>query len=231
MKSLSMNAPETGDSLTFRGEKFVVADPTGVLTEPNPEDMEEIAAIVRNAESLSDYTVVSIHAHEGDGDRSVPARFVVDFARRMIDEGPTSSSATVLTCLGIEIYKGKRFTAPAISSSERDPAAAAKEHAPSDLATTTVSRFQRRPLRSRLGRVSASPRSGVGRGGAVFQAEELVGRPPHLSDRNPARLGRPRLRTSSSRDHLRPHGTKPGMTSVRRRRRRREAEGPGDQLR
>ena len=108
MKSLSMNAPETGDSLTFRGEKFVVADPTGVLTEPNPEDMEEIAAIVRNAESLSDYTVVSIHAHEGDGDRSVPARFVVDFARRMIDEGAdvfVGHGPHVLR--GIEIYKGK----------------------------------------------------------------------------------------------------------------------------
>lgn len=108
MKSLSMNAPETGDSLTFRGEKFVVADPTGVWTEPNPEDMEEIAAIVRNAESLSDYTVVSIHAHEGDGDRSVPARFVVDFARRMIDEGAdvfVGHGPHVLR--GIEIYKGK----------------------------------------------------------------------------------------------------------------------------
>jgi poly-gamma-glutamate synthesis protein (capsule biosynthesis protein) len=108
MKSLSMNAPESGDSLTFRGEKFVVADPTGVLTEPHPEDMEEIAAIVRNAESLSDYTVVSIHAHEGDGDRSVPARFVVDFARRMIDEGAdvfVGHGPHVLR--GIEIYKGK----------------------------------------------------------------------------------------------------------------------------
>ena len=108
MKSLSMNAPETGDSLSFRGEKFVVADPTGVLTEPNPEDMEEIAAIVRNAESLSDYTIVSIHAHEGDGDRSVPARFVVDFARRMIDEGAdvfVGHGPHVLR--GIEIYKGK----------------------------------------------------------------------------------------------------------------------------
>jgi poly-gamma-glutamate synthesis protein (capsule biosynthesis protein) len=86
----------------------VVADPTGVLTEPHPEDMEEIAAIVRNAESLSDYTVVSIHAHEGDGDRSVPARFVVDFARRMIDEGAdvfVGHGPHVLR--GIEIYKGK----------------------------------------------------------------------------------------------------------------------------
>lgn len=108
LKSLSMNAPDSGDSLTFRGERFVVADKSGVLTEPHPGDMDEIAAIVRNAESLSDYTIVSIHAHEGDGDRSVPARFVVDFARRMIDEGAdvfVGHGPHVLR--GIEIYKGK----------------------------------------------------------------------------------------------------------------------------
>jgi len=108
MKSLSMNVPETGDSLAFRGAQFVVGEPAGVKTEPHPEDMEEIAAIVRNAESLSDYTIVSIHAHEGDGDRSVPARFVVDFARRMIDEGAdifVGHGPHVLR--GIEIYKGK----------------------------------------------------------------------------------------------------------------------------
>jgi poly-gamma-glutamate synthesis protein (capsule biosynthesis protein) len=108
LKSLSMNAPDSGDSLTFHGERFVVADKSGVLTEPHPGDMEEIAAIVRNAESLSDYTIVSIHAHEGDGDRSVPARFVVDFARRMIDDGAdvfVGHGPHVLR--GIEIYKGK----------------------------------------------------------------------------------------------------------------------------
>ncbi len=108
MKSLSMNAPDTGDSLTFRGAQFVVGEPAGVVTEPHPEDLEEIATIVRNAETLADYTVVSIHAHEGDGDRSVPARFVVDFARRMIDEGAdvfVGHGPHVLR--GIEIYKGK----------------------------------------------------------------------------------------------------------------------------
>jgi poly-gamma-glutamate synthesis protein (capsule biosynthesis protein) len=64
--------------------------------------------VVRNAESLADYTIVSIHAHEGQGDRTVPARFVVDFAHRMIDEGAdvfVGHGPHVLR--GIEIYKGK----------------------------------------------------------------------------------------------------------------------------
>jgi poly-gamma-glutamate capsule biosynthesis protein CapA/YwtB (metallophosphatase superfamily) len=108
LKSLSLNVPDTGDTLTFRGERFVVAEPVGVLTEPHEGDMAETAAIVRNAESLSDFTIVSIHAHESAGDRTVPAQFVVDFARRMIDEGAdvfVGHGPHVLR--GIEIYKGR----------------------------------------------------------------------------------------------------------------------------
>jgi poly-gamma-glutamate synthesis protein (capsule biosynthesis protein) len=108
MNGLSMNVPAAGDSLTFRGERFVVGDSPGVKTEPDPEDLEEIAMVVRNAESLSDYTIVSIHAHEGRGDRTVPAEFIVDFARRMIDEGAdlfVGHGPHVLR--GIELYKGR----------------------------------------------------------------------------------------------------------------------------
>ncbi len=108
LKSLSLNVPATGDSLTFRGERFVVGEPAGVVTEPHERDVEEIAAVVRNAESLADFTVVSIHAHESAGDRTVPAQFVVEFARRMIDEGAdlfVGHGPHVLR--GIEIYKGK----------------------------------------------------------------------------------------------------------------------------
>jgi poly-gamma-glutamate synthesis protein (capsule biosynthesis protein) len=108
MKDLSMNPPETGDSLRFLGERFVAGTPSGVATEPDSGDLQEIAMVVRNAESLADFTLVSIHAHEGDGERSVPARFVVDFARRMVDEGAdvfVGHGPHVLR--GIEIYKGK----------------------------------------------------------------------------------------------------------------------------
>ncbi|HEY7699190.1 MAG TPA: CapA family protein [Vicinamibacteria bacterium] len=108
MKSLSISAPGVGDSLTFLDQRFEVSDRPQVLTEPDKGDLEEIAAIVRNAESLADFTIVSIHTHESEGDRSVPARFVVDFARRMIDEGAdvfVGHGPHVLR--GIEIYKGK----------------------------------------------------------------------------------------------------------------------------
>jgi poly-gamma-glutamate synthesis protein (capsule biosynthesis protein) len=108
MKSLSMNPPERGDDLTFRGERFVAAERPGILTDPVEEDMEEIAAVVRNAARLADYTIVSIHAHERDRELSVPAQFLVRFARRMIDEGSdvfVGHGPHVLR--GVEIYKGK----------------------------------------------------------------------------------------------------------------------------
>jgi poly-gamma-glutamate synthesis protein (capsule biosynthesis protein) len=108
MRSLSMNPPAEGDRLTFRGERFVVADRPGIVTEPVPEDVDDVAVVVRNADRLADYTIVSIHSHESDQDRSVPAQFLVQFARRMIDEGAdvfVGHGPHVLR--GIEIYKGK----------------------------------------------------------------------------------------------------------------------------
>ena len=77
-------------------------------TEPNADDMEAIGMVVRNASRQADYTIVTIHAHEGDGSRFVPAQFLTKFARAMIDEGAdvfVGHGPHVLR--GIEIYNGK----------------------------------------------------------------------------------------------------------------------------
>lgn len=42
-------APAAGDTLNFFGRRFVVGAAPGLRTEPLPEDVEEIAAVVRNA--------------------------------------------------------------------------------------------------------------------------------------------------------------------------------------
>ena len=87
---------------------FVEGTEPGVITRPDPEDMAEIAAVVNNASRLADHVLVTIHAHESKGDRSVPADFVVEFAHAMIDAGATmfvGHGPHVLR--GIEIYKGK----------------------------------------------------------------------------------------------------------------------------
>tara|TARA_A200000113_G_scaffold221197_2_gene232640 strand:- start:28 stop:597 length:570 start_codon:yes stop_codon:yes gene_type:complete len=57
---------------------------------------------------MSDYTIVSIHAHESDKKKSVPAKFLIEFARKMIDSGAdvvVGHGPHVLR--GIEIYNGK----------------------------------------------------------------------------------------------------------------------------
>jgi poly-gamma-glutamate synthesis protein (capsule biosynthesis protein) len=95
-------------ALNVFGTRVVVGDPPGVRTTPNKEDVEEIAAAVRSASRMADYTIVTIHAHEGDRNRLVPAQFLVTFARAMVDAGAdvfVGHGPHVLR--GIEIYKGK----------------------------------------------------------------------------------------------------------------------------
>jgi poly-gamma-glutamate synthesis protein (capsule biosynthesis protein) len=107
-KELGLEATAEGSALTVFGHRFVVGREPKVLTEPHQEDMEEIATVVANAARLAHYVLVSIHGHEGAGDRSVPAEFLVTFCRAMIDAGAdvvTGHGPHVLR--GIEIYKGK----------------------------------------------------------------------------------------------------------------------------
>ena len=95
-------------ALTVFGTRVVVGDKPDVRTTPNQEDLEEIAAAVKSATRLADYTIVTIHAHEGDRNRLLPAQFLVTFARAMIDAGAdifVGHGPHVLR--GIEIYKGK----------------------------------------------------------------------------------------------------------------------------
>ncbi len=97
-----------GDALNFFGRRIVAGEKPGVRTEPNKEDMAEIAGVVKNAAGLADYTIVTIHAHEGGRERTLPADFLVPFARAMVDAGAdmfVGHGPHVLR--GIEIYKGK----------------------------------------------------------------------------------------------------------------------------
>jgi poly-gamma-glutamate synthesis protein (capsule biosynthesis protein) len=96
-------------SITIFGQRVEVGEKPGVRTTPNKQDLDEIAAAVRSASKLADYTIATIHAHEGGaGGRLVPAEFLVTFARAMIDAGAdvfVGHGPHVLR--GIEIYKGK----------------------------------------------------------------------------------------------------------------------------
>jgi poly-gamma-glutamate synthesis protein (capsule biosynthesis protein) len=105
---LSGNPPGTGDTLNFGGRRYVAGPKPGVRTEPNQQDVEEIARVVKSASSLADLVIVSLHCHESGANRSMPADFIPIFARAVIDAGAdvfVGHGPHVLR--GIEIYKGK----------------------------------------------------------------------------------------------------------------------------
>jgi len=103
--SAPQGAPQ---SLNVLGTRVVAGDTPGIRTAPHEGDLKEIAAAVRGAARLADYTIVAIHSHEGNRDRLVPAQFLVTFARAMVDSGAdvfVGHGPHVLR--GIEVYKGK----------------------------------------------------------------------------------------------------------------------------
>jgi poly-gamma-glutamate synthesis protein (capsule biosynthesis protein) len=102
------SADPSATEMTAFGQRFVVGDKQESRSEPNHEDVEAMAAVVRNASKVADYTIVNSHTHEGGADRYTPPQFFVTFAHRMIDAGAdvvTASGPHVLR--GIEIYKDK----------------------------------------------------------------------------------------------------------------------------
>lgn len=108
LSEIGLQVPSRGDTLRAFNAVFAAGDRPGIRTFPNPEDVEEIAAVVRNASRLADYVVVSIHAHESGSRLQEPAEFLVAFARAMVDAGAdmfVGHGPHVLR--GVEIYRGK----------------------------------------------------------------------------------------------------------------------------
>lgn len=100
--------PAAGDTLNFGGRRYQSGPVPGTKTEPNKEDVDAIARVVRSASTMADIVIVSLHCHEGGADRSVPADFIPVFARAVIDAGAdvfVGHGPHVLR--GVEIYKGK----------------------------------------------------------------------------------------------------------------------------
>jgi poly-gamma-glutamate capsule biosynthesis protein CapA/YwtB (metallophosphatase superfamily) len=105
---LSGNPPPAGDTFNFGGRRYVVGTKPGTRTEPNKEDLEAIARVVKSAASLADIVIVSLHCHESGANRSIPADFISIFARAVVDAGAdvfVGHGPHVLR--GVEIYKGK----------------------------------------------------------------------------------------------------------------------------
>ncbi len=88
---------------------FQEGEEEGLITTPNKKDMERIIKSIKNAKSQADEVIVSIHCHEMKGeDKSVPADFLIEFARACIDNGAMAVIGHGPHILrGIEIYKDR----------------------------------------------------------------------------------------------------------------------------
>ncbi|EPY13123.1 hypothetical protein PAAL66ix_08741 [Paenibacillus alvei A6-6i-x] len=88
---------------------FQEGDSESTIIKIDPRDENRIVNSIREAKRQSDYVVLSIHTHQPNSDDlEEPADFIVNFARKCIDEG-----AHAIIChgphivRGIEIYKNR----------------------------------------------------------------------------------------------------------------------------
>lgn len=96
--------------LVFGGDRYVVGDTVSRSTSPDPRDMRELLASVRDAKQQADWVMVAAHNHESiePGNRDQPAGFFVEFAHAAIEAGADMVVAHGHHMLrGIEIYQGK----------------------------------------------------------------------------------------------------------------------------
>jgi len=108
LTTLGLPAGQGNSQVRFMGNLFVSGSEAKVEQTPNAQDLADIVKSIKDARMLSDYVVVTIHAHEGGKDRTLPAPFLPTFAHAAIDAGAdvfVGHGPHVLR--GIEIYKGK----------------------------------------------------------------------------------------------------------------------------
>jgi poly-gamma-glutamate capsule biosynthesis protein CapA/YwtB (metallophosphatase superfamily) len=100
--------PDEPDLVELGKLQFRAAERPRIRMRARPSDIEDIARWVREARELSDVVLVSVHAHEYDGDEEGPAEFLPAFAHRMIDEGASLVVGHGPHLLrGMEVYEGR----------------------------------------------------------------------------------------------------------------------------
>lgn len=99
---------DTDTEFRFMGKKFQLGEEFGITTGLNARDLEGNLKWVKDARRMSDWVIVSVHCHESGAHRDEPPGFLVDFAKKCIDEGADLfiGHGPHVT-RGIEIYKDK----------------------------------------------------------------------------------------------------------------------------
>src|SRR5262249_2067726 len=99
---------ESPDELDLFGVRYKAADRRGFTYTVDPVDEREIIKSIRSAKQLSDFVIVTIHAHEPGNWSQEPADFLPKLAHAAIDAGADEFIGHGPHQIrGIEIYKGK----------------------------------------------------------------------------------------------------------------------------
>jgi poly-gamma-glutamate capsule biosynthesis protein CapA/YwtB (metallophosphatase superfamily) len=102
LRAMGVDDSDRGEDLNAFGVRLVEGEEGSRSSgPPNATDLAEISAVVRNAAALSDYVVLSVHAHEQDAYLRTFAHAAIDAgADILVGHGPH-------TLGGIEIYRGR----------------------------------------------------------------------------------------------------------------------------
>jgi poly-gamma-glutamate synthesis protein (capsule biosynthesis protein) len=99
---------ETPDEVELFGVRYKVGDHRGFTYTMDPTDEREILKAVREAKQMSDFVILTIHAHEPGNWAQEPADFLPKLAHEAIDAGADQFIGHGPHQLrGVEVYKGK----------------------------------------------------------------------------------------------------------------------------
>lgn len=102
-------AKEKEGTFYFGDYLFKVGSQPKKVTVPNKKDIDRLKSKINEAKRQADVVVISIHAHEMEGEeKHIPANFLEEASRMCIDEGADAIIGHGPHILrGIEIYQGK----------------------------------------------------------------------------------------------------------------------------
>ena len=106
--SVRLPEQEPADELELFGVRYKAGDRRGFTYTMDPVDEREILRSVRAAKQLSDFVIVTIHAHEPGNWSQEPADFLPKLAHAAIDAGADEFIGHGPHQIrGIEVYRGK----------------------------------------------------------------------------------------------------------------------------
>ena len=96
------------DELSMLGATFREGADFAVTSVPHAGDLAENLRWIRDARRFADLVLVSMHCHEVEGEKGMPPRFLIEFARACIDAGADAFIGHGPHALrGLEIHAGK----------------------------------------------------------------------------------------------------------------------------